>query len=211
MFIAVRGRNLRKRVVQLVAGLVLFGLGIGLMLQSGLGVPPWDVLHQGLAEQFGLTVGIWSIIVSFVVLLAWLPLRERYGLGTVLNALIIGVIIDLAVFIFPEPDNVWLDVLMLVGGISVIAVASGMYIGANLGPGPRDGLMTAISRRGPSIRVTRWGIEIVVLIVGISLGGTFGVGTIAFALLIGPMVQFFLPRWTIDPGRPEDAWDHPAR
>jgi uncharacterized membrane protein YczE len=211
MFIAVRGRNLRKRVVQLVAGLVLFGLGIGLMLQSGLGVPPWDVLHQGLAEQFGLTVGIWSIIVSFVVLLAWLPLRERYGLGTVLNALIIGVIIDLAVFIFPEPDNVWLDVLMLVGGISVIAVASGMYIGANLGPGPRDGLMTAISRRGPSIRVTRWGIEIVVLIVGISLGGTFGVGTIAFALLIGPMVQFFLPRWTIDSGRPEDAWDHPAR
>jgi uncharacterized membrane protein YczE len=207
----VRGLRLRRRVVQLVAGLVLFGLGIGLMLQSGLGVPPWDVLHQGLAEQFGLTVGAWSIIVSFLVLLAWLPFSERYGLGTLLNALIIGVIIDLAVYIFPEPETVWLDAVMLCAGILTIAVASGMYIGANLGPGPRDGLMTAISRRGYSVRRTRWAIEIVVLIVGILLGGTFGVGTIAFALFIGPLVQFFLPRWSIDTGRPEDAWDHPAR
>ena len=202
---------MRRRVVQLVAGLVLFGLGIGLMLQSGLGVPPWDVLHQGLAEQFGLTVGAWSIIVSFLVLLAWLPFSERYGLGTLLNALIIGVIIDLAVYIFPEPETVWLDAVMLCAGILTIAVASGMYIGANLGPGPRDGLMTAISRRGYSVRRTRWAIEIVVLIVGVLLGGTFGVGTIAFALFIGPLVQFFLPRWSIDTGRPEDAWDHPAR
>lgn len=210
-FLPVRGLRLRRRVVQLVAGLVLFGLGIGLMLQSGLGVPPWDVLHQGLAEQFGLTVGAWSIIVSFLVLLAWLPFSERYGLGTLLNALIIGVIIDLAVYIFPEPETVWLDAVMLCAGILTIAVASGMYIGANLGPGPRDGLMTAISRRGYSVRRTRWAIEIVVLIVGILLGGTFGVGTIAFALFIGPLVQFFLPRWSIDTGRPEDAWDHPAR
>lgn len=210
-FLPVRGLRLRRRVVQLVIGLVLFGLGIGLMLQSGLGVPPWDVLHQGLAEQFGLTVGAWSIIVSFLVLLAWLPFSERYGLGTLLNALIIGVIIDLAVYIFPEPESVWLDAVMLCAGILTIAVASGMYIGANLGPGPRDGLMTAISRRGYSVRRTRWAIEIVVLIVGVVLGGTFGVGTIAFALFIGPLVQFFLPRWSIDTGRPEDAWDHPAR
>lgn len=210
-FLPVRGLRLRRRVVQLVIGLVLFGLGIGLMLQSGLGVPPWDVLHQGLAEQFGLTVGAWSIIVSFLVLLAWLPFSERYGLGTLLNALIIGVIIDLAVYIFPEPETVWLDAVMLCAGILTIAVASGMYIGANLGPGPRDGLMTAISRRGYSVRRTRWAIEIVVLIVGVILGGTFGVGTIAFALFIGPLVQFFLPRWSIDTGRPEDAWDHPAR
>jgi uncharacterized membrane protein YczE len=210
-FLPVRGLRLRRRVVQLVAGLVLFGLGIGLMLQSGLGVPPWDVLHQGLAEQFGLTVGAWSIIVSFLVLLAWLPFSERYGLGTLLNALIIGVIIDLAVYIFPEPESVWLDAVMLCAGILTIAVASGMYIGANLGPGPRDGLMTAISRRGYSVRRTRWAIEIVVLIAGVFLGGTFGVGTIAFALFIGPLVQFFLPRWSIDTGRPEDAWDHPAR
>jgi len=211
MFIPVRGNNLRRRVVQLLVGLILFGVAIALMLQSGLGLPPWDVLHQGLAEQFGLTVGIWSIIISFVVLLLWLPLHERYGIGTVLNAIIIGVVIDVAALVIPEPPNVWLDALMLAGGILLIGLASGMYIGANLGPGPRDGLMTAIARRGPSIRVTRWALEIVVLIAGILLGGTFGVGTIAFALFIGPIVQFFLPRWSIDTGRPEDAWDHPAR
>jgi uncharacterized membrane protein YczE len=211
MFIPVRGHNLSRRVVQLLVGLVLFGVGITLMLQSGLGLPPWDVLHQGLAEHFGLTVGIWSIIISFVVLLLWLPLRERYGIGTLLNAIIIGVVIDATALVIPEPPNVWLDALMLTAGILLIGLASGMYIGANLGPGPRDGLMTAIARRGPSIRVTRWGIEIVVLITGILLGGTFGVGTIAFALFIGPIVQFFLPRWSIDTGRPEDAWDHPAR
>jgi uncharacterized membrane protein YczE len=211
MFISVSGKNLGRRMVQLNIGLVLFGLGIALMLQSGLGLPPWDVLHQGLTEQFGLTVGIWSIIVSFLVLVLWLPLRERYGIGTVFNAIIIGVVIDLGVLFIPQPPNVWLDAIMLAAGIVLIGLASGMYIGANLGPGPRDGLMTAIARRGLSIRVTRWGLEIVVLITGILLGGTFGVGTIAFALLIGPIVQFFLPRWSIDTGRPEDAWDHPAR
>jgi uncharacterized membrane protein YczE len=211
MFIPVRGNNLARRVVQLLVGLVLFGVAIALMLQSDLGLPPWDVLHQGLAEQFGLTVGVWSIIISFVVLLLWLPLRERYGIGTLLNAIIIGVVIDVAALVIPEPPNIWLDALMLTAGILLIGLASGMYIGANLGPGPRDGLMTAIARRGPSIRVTRWGLEIVVLITGILLGGTFGVGTIAFALFIGPIVQFFLPRWSIDTGRPEDAWDHPAR
>jgi len=211
MFIPVSGKNLRRRIPQLLIGLVLFGVGIALMLQSGLGLPPWDVLHQGLTEQFGLTVGIWSIIVSFLVLLLWLPLRERYGVGTVFNAIIIGVVIDVAAAAIPEPDNVWIDASMLTTGIFLIGLASGMYIGANLGPGPRDGLMTAIARRGLSIRLTRWGLEIAVLIAGILMGGTFGVGTIAFALLIGPIVQFFLPRWSIDTGRPEDAWDHPAR
>ncbi|HUF15533.1 MAG TPA: hypothetical protein VMQ46_06575 [Acidimicrobiia bacterium] len=211
MFIPIRGKNLRRRITQLLAGLVLFGVGIALMLQSGLGLPPWDVLHQGLTTQFGLTVGIWSIIVSFVVLVGWLPLRERFGVGTVLNAVVIGVVIDIGVLFIPEPGTVWLDSLMLVVGILAIGLASGMYIGANLGPGPRDGLMTAVARRGVSIRATRWGLEIAVLVTGILLGGTFGVGTIAFALFIGPLVQFFLPRWSIDTGRPEDAWDHPAR
>ncbi|MGD2042728.1 MAG: hypothetical protein PVJ28_03695 [Acidimicrobiia bacterium] len=211
MFISVSGQNLQRRLVQLVIGLVLFGVGIAMMLQSGLGLPPWDVLHQGLAEQFGLTVGIWSIIVSFVVLVLWLPLRERYGLGTLLNAIIIGVVIDLAALGIPEPTNIWLEGLLMIGGILLIGFASGLYIGANLGPGPRDGLMTAIARRGPSIRLTRWGLEIVVLITGILLGGTFGVGTVAYALFIGLIVQFFLHRWSIETGRPEDAWDHPAR
>ena len=211
MFIPVRGQNLRRRFVQLIIGLVLFGVGIAMMLRSRLGLPPWDVLHQGLTEEFGITVGIWSIIVSVAILVFWLPLRERYGVGTVLNAIIIGVVIDIGALVIPHPDSLWWKIVLMLGGIVLIGLASGMYIGANLGPGPRDGLMTAIARRGPSIRLTRWGLEIVVLIAGILLGGTFGVGTIAFALLIGPIVQFFLPRWSIDTGRPEDAWDHPAR
>lgn len=211
MFIPVSGQNLPRRIIQLLIGLILFGGGIALMLQSGLGLPPWDVLHQGLTEAFGLTVGIWSIVISFVVLLLWIPLRERYGIGTVFNAIVIGVVIDVGARLIPDPSSLWLEILMLAGGILLIGVASGLYIGANLGPGPRDGLMTAIARRGPSIRLTRWGLEVSVLLTGILLGGTFGVGTIAFALLIGPIVQYFLPRWSIDTGRPEDAWDHPAR
>jgi uncharacterized membrane protein YczE len=211
MFIPVSGQNLARRFTQLVVGLVIFGLGIAMMLRSGLGLPPWDVLHQGLGERFGLSVGVWSIIISVAVLVLWLPLRERYGVGTVLNAIIIGVVIDLGALVVPAPEAVWWAVVLMVGGIFLIGLASGMYIGANLGPGPRDGLMTAIARRGVSIRATRWGLEIAVLITGILLGGTFGVGTVAFALFIGPIVHFFLPRWSIDTGRPEDAWDHPAR
>lgn len=181
------------------------------MLESGLGVTPWDVLHQGLAVQFGLTVGIWSILISFLVLLLWLPLRERYGIGTILNAIVIGVMIDVTALLLPPPDSTWAAVLMLAFGIFIIGFGSGLYIGANLGPGPRDGLMTGISRKGPSIRLTRVLLEIAVLVAGWLMGGTFGVGTIAFALLIGPIVQFFLPRWTIDTGFAEDAWNHPAR
>lgn len=197
--------------MNLIVGLVIFGAGIGFMLRSGLGVPPWDVLHQGLAVRFGLTVGIWSIIISFVVLLLWIPLREPYGIGTVLNALIIGVMIDVTAAVVPEAGNTVVASFMLGSGILLIGFASGLYIGANLGPGPRDGLMTGIARKGPSIRLTRSIIEIVVLIAGWLLGGAFGIGTIAFALLIGPLVQFFLPRWTIDPGRRVDGWEHPAR
>ena len=211
LFIPVRGENLTRRLIQLNAGLVLFGVGIGLMLQSGLGVPPWDVLHQGLSVQFGLTVGLWSIIVSFALLLLWLPLKERFGIGTFLNAVIIGLMIDATAALVPEAEQMVTAGLMLVAGILLVGLASGLYIGANLGPGPRDGLMTGIARRGPSIRLTRSILEIVVLISGWLLGGTFGIGTLAFAFLIGPLVQFFLPRWTVNTGRPEDAWDHPAR
>lgn len=181
------------------------------MLESGLGLPPWDVLHQGLAVRFGLTVGIWSILVSFAVLLLWLPLRERYGVGTLLNAVIIGVMIDVTSAVLPSPPNTGIAAAMLAFGILVIGLASGLYIGANLGPGPRDGLMTGIARRGSSIRLTRVILEIAVLTTGWLLGGTFGVGTVAFALLIGPIVQFFLGRWTIETGFAEDSWSHPAR
>ena len=211
MFIPFGGERLPRRFIQLIAGLVMFGVGIGLMLQSGLGVPPWDVLHQGLAERFGLSVGIWSILVSVAVLLLWLPLREPYGIGTLLNAIIVGVLIDVTVVVVPQPGPSWLAWAMQVGGILMIGLASGMYIGANLGPGPRDGLMTGIARRGPSIRLTRSLIEVTVLAIGWLLGGSFGIGTVLFALAIGPLVQFFLPRWTIRAQASEDAWTHPAR
>lgn len=211
MFIPIAGDRLARRFIQLSSGLVLFGAGIGLMLRSGLGLTPWDVLHQGLAEHLGLSVGIWSIIVSAAVLLLWLPLHEPYGIGTIMNAVVIGVVIDLTVLVVPEAEALWSEVTLMVGGILLIAVASGMYIGANLGPGPRDGLMTAISRRGPSIRLTRSVIEVTVLLVGWALGGTFGIGTVLFALGIGPLVHFLLPRWTIDTGIPDMGWDHPAR
>ncbi|MGH8870454.1 MAG: YczE/YyaS/YitT family protein [Acidimicrobiia bacterium] len=210
--IAAAGERLSRRLTQLIVGLVLFGVGIGLMLQSGLGVPPWDVLHQGLARHFGLTVGIWSIIVSALVLLLWLPLRQPYGLGTLLNAVIIGVVIDLTGVVIPEPISTAVAWVMLLAGIVLIGIASGLYIGANLGPGPRDGLMTGIARKGPSIRLTRAVIEITALSVGWMLGGTFGLGTVVFALAIGPLVQFFLLRWNISPRRPIiDPLDHPAR
>ncbi len=199
LLIPTRGPRLGRRLVQLMVGLVLFGIGIGLMLQSRLGVAPWDVLHQGLANRFGLTVGIWSIIVSVAVLLGWLPLRERYGIGTLLNAITIGIVIDLWVLVFPQPETMVWRVVVLAGGILLVGFASGLYIGANLGPGPRDGLMTGIAKLGPSLRLTRTGIEVAVLVVGWLLGGTFGVGTVAFALLIGPIVQFFLPRLHVDP------------
>ena len=206
--IPVTGERLTRRIIQLIIGLVLFGVGIGLMLQSGLGVPPWDVLHQGLARRFGLTVGLWSIIVSVVVLLLWLPLRQPYGMGTLLNAIIIGVIIDLTGAVIPAAGVTGVAWSMLLGGVVLIGIASGLYIGANLGPGPRDGLMTGIARRGPSIRLTRAVIEISVLTLGAILGGTFGVGTIIFALAIGPLVQYFLPRWDISPHPSTDVWEH---
>lgn len=187
------------RMTKLLVGLVLFGVGIGLMLESGLGVPPWDVLHQGLAEKFGLTVGIWSIIISVVVLVAWLPLPERYGIGTLLNAVIIGVIIDVSAIALPAPEGLAWRILMLASGILLIGFATGLYIGADFGPGPRDGLMTGIAALGPSVRLTRTVIEVAVLAVGWILGGTFGVGTVAFALFIGPIVQLFLPLFADNP------------
>ncbi len=194
LLIRIRGPRLVRRFVNLFLGVILFGLGVGLMLQSRLGVPPWDVLHQGLANHFGFTLGIWSIITSVIVLIGWLPLREPYGIGTLFNAVIIGLAIDLSVLVIPVPEAMAWRLLLLGAGLLTIGFASGLYIGAHLGPGPRDGLMTAIARRGPSIRLTRTVIEITVLAIGWMLGGTFGIGTVAFALLMGPIVQFFLPR-----------------
>lgn len=198
LFIPVRGPRLGRRFVNLILGLILFGVGIGLMLQSRLGVPPWDVLHQGLVHQFGLTIGIWSIITSIVVLVGWIPLREPYGVGTLLNAVIIGISIDLSALVIPVPEAMAWRIGLMATGILIIGFGSGLYIGAHLGPGPRDGLMTGIAKRGPSIRLTRTVLEVTVLAIGWMLGGTFGIGTVAFAILVGPIVQFFLPRLHMD-------------
>ena len=175
-----------------MAGLFIFGVGGGLMVQSDLGLSPWDVLHQGLATNFGLSVGQRTIIVSFVVLLLWLPIQEKYGLGTLANAIIIGLSVDFTISVVPIPENLAIRLTLLIVGITAVGFASGLYIGARLGPGPRDGLMTGLAKRGPSIRLTRFGIEAVVLAGGWLLGGTAGLGTVLFTVFIGPLVQFFL-------------------
>jgi uncharacterized membrane protein YczE len=205
MLLPLTGGRLARRFTQLIFGLVLFGSGIGLMLRSGLGMPPWDILHQGLEARFGLTIGIWSVIISILLLLLWIPLKEPFGPGTVLNAVIVGLMIDLTANVVPDAISAWWAWSMLLAGILAIGLASGMYIGARLGPGPRDGLMTGIAKRGPSIRLTRTVIEVVVLGLGWWLGGTFGVGTILFAVAIGPLVQTFLPRWIVAEGEPAVA------
>lgn len=191
-------RLVPRRLVQLYLGLIVFAFGEVLILEAALGVIPWDVLHQGLVNHFGLTIGQWSIIVGAVVLLLWIPLREKPGLGTVSNVLVIGLFVDLFLGIVPTPDALWLRILFLVTGVVINGFATAAYIGALLGPGPRDGLMTGLVRRtGGSVRLVRTAIEVVVVIVGFLLGGNLGLGTVAFALLIGPVVHVALPLLTV--------------
>ncbi|GAA1861733.1 hypothetical protein GCM10009736_31170 [Actinomadura bangladeshensis] len=183
----------------------MYGLGIALQVSSGLGNDPWDVFHQGLSRRFGLSIGAWIIIAGAVVMLAWIPLRQRPGIGTISNVVLIGVFADLFLWLLPAPDALaarwaYLLVAVLVGG-----VATGCYIGAGLGPGPRDGLMTGIAARGHSIRVVRTGIELTVLAAGWLLGGTVGIGTLLYALAIGPLTHVFLPMLTIKTPAPDPA------
>lgn len=189
--------ELLRRVPRLLVGLVMFGLGVALMVRSGLGLSPWDVLHQGVARRTGLGIGTVTIITGFVVLLLWIPIRERPGLGTILNVIVIGLVANFALGVLHEPDQMWLRIAFLAVGIFVFGPGSGFYIGAGLGAGPRDGLMTGIARRGRPVRVVRTVIELTALAVGAALGGTVGVGTVAFALTIGPNVHFFLERMTM--------------
>ncbi|MGI5329182.1 YczE/YyaS/YitT family protein [Actinomadura nitritigenes] len=182
-----------RRLVQLYAGLALYGLGIALQVASGLGNDPWDVFHQGLARRFGLSIGTWIIIAGAVVMLAWIPLRQRPGLGTISNVLLVGACADLFLWVLPSPDALAPRWAFLLLGVVVGGFATGCYIGAGLGPGPRDGLMTGLAARGHSIRVVRTGIELGVLAVGWLLGGTVGVGTVLYAVAIGPLSHVFLP------------------
>jgi uncharacterized membrane protein YczE len=190
-----------RRVAQLLVGLVLYGVSLALVLRAGLGLAPWDVLHQGLAGITGASVGQMVIAISFVVLLAWIPIRERPGIGTLANAVLVGVFVDLTLGVVGDADGWAARGGLLVSGVLLNGLATALYIGASLGPGPRDGLMTGLVRRsGRSVRVVRTGIEVGVLSLGWLLGGTVGVGTLLYALAIGPIAHALLPLFTIEPG-----------
>jgi len=183
-----------RRIAQLLVGLFLYGIAIAMMVRAGIGVAPWDVLTQGLVKQTGLTFGVITIIVGAIVLLLWIPIRQKPGIGTVLNILLIGPAADIGLAFIPQQHEPVLQGLMFAGGLALLAVATGLYVGARLGPGPRDGLMTGINARwGWKIWIVRTGIEVTVLSIGWLLGGQVGIGTLAFALLIGPMVGVTLP------------------
>jgi uncharacterized membrane protein YczE len=187
-----------RRLTQLYAGLVLYGASMALQIRAGLGLDPWDVFHQGVADRTGLSFGTVEILTGAVVLLAWVPLRQRPGIGTVSNVFVIGIAVDASLALLPEAGSTPVALTMLLAGVGLNGVASGAYIGAGLGPGPRDGLMTGLVRRtGGSIRVVRTSIELTVLAVGAALGGTVGLGTVLYALSIGPLVHVLLPRMTI--------------
>jgi uncharacterized membrane protein YczE len=199
---SLRGRRLTRRLVQLYAGLALYGVSMALLVRSRLGVMPWDVLHQGLARHLGWSLGTVTIVVGAVVLLLWIPLRQRPGLGTVSNVLVIGLAVDGSLAVLPAPSALAVRIGFVVAGVALNAVATAAYIGVNLGPGPRDGLMTGlIARTGGSVRLVRTAIEASVVLTGWLLGGTLGLATVVYALAIGPLVHLLMPRFALQPVR----------
>jgi len=193
-----RAGRLAVRLPLLLVGLCLYGASLAMMVRGSLGLAPWDVLHVGIAGFLPLTLGQTIVVASFVVLLLWIPLRERPGLGTVANSVLVGVATDVTLGLLDAPSQWWVRVVLLVGGVVLNAVATGLYIGCQLGRGPRDGLMTGLVRRtGLSVRLVRTTIEVAVVALGWLLGGPVGAGTVLYALAIGPLVQVFLPRLTV--------------
>jgi uncharacterized membrane protein YczE len=187
-----------RRFTQLLVGLFLYGIAIATMMQATIGIEPWDVLAQGITLRTGIPFGLVTNLVGAVVLLFWIPLRQRPGIGTVLNVLLIGPAAQFGLWAIPQPDALWARILLFAGGLLLIAVASGLYIGAQYGPGPRDGLMTGLNARtGRPIWMVRSGIEAVVLLVGWLLGGNVGWGTLAYALCIGPLVHLAIPLFAL--------------
>ena len=183
-----------RRIGQLALGLFLYGAGIALMVRGGIGVPPWDVLTQGISLRTGLSFGLITVLVGALVLLLWIPIRQKPGIGTIANVLVVGPAAQVGLWALPVTDNLLARVLMVALGLAVVALATGLYIGARMGPGPRDGLMTGIHTRfGVKLWVARTAIELTVLTIGWILGGNVGIGTLAFALLIGPMVHRTIP------------------
>ncbi|MEU2316511.1 YitT family protein [Streptomyces althioticus] len=186
-------RRLVRRLFQLYAGLALYGASSALLVRSGLGLEPWNVLHQGLSERTGLSMGVVLTALGALILLLWIPLRQRPGLGTVSNVLVIGVAMDATLAVVPDAHGMALRVAVMASGIVLNGAATGLYIAARFGPGPRDGLMTGLNRRtGVSVRLVRTAIEITVVVTGFVLGGTVGVGTLLYAVTIGPLAQLFL-------------------
>lgn len=201
-----------RRIFQLLIGLFLYGIAIALIVRGAIGVAPWDVLTQGLNNYLHWGFGVITVLISGVVLLLWIPLRQKLGVGTVLNALLVGPAADVGLRIIPADLDLWVRCILFAAGLVTLAVATGLYIGAHFGPGPRDGLMTGLHKRtGGPIWVIRTGIEVVVLSVGWLLGGNVGVGTLLFALLIGPLCNWTLPIFAIkrpaivDAGAPSSA------
>jgi uncharacterized membrane protein YczE len=193
-----RAGRLVRRLVQLYAGLALYGLSIAVMVRADLGVSPWDVLHSGLATHLPVTIGQALVIVSFSVMVLWIPLREKPGLGTVSNAVVVGVFADVFLGLLARPEGLVVRGALTVAGVLVCGLATAMYIGAQLGRGPRDGLMTGLARRtGLSIRLVRTLLEVTVVAIGLLLGGVAGFGTVLFALAIGPVTQALLPGWVV--------------
>lgn len=189
-----RAGRLPRRLFQLAFGLLLYGVTLAMLIRATLGNASWDVLHQGMAAQLPMSIGTAVIVMSLVVLLLWVPLREMPGMGTIANAFVVGLAADAALSVLEVPDALVERVLLMVAGVVLNAVATGLYIGSQFGPGPRDGLMTGLHRRtGVSIRVVRTALEVVVVAIGWTLGGVVGIGTILYAVAIGPLVQLFLP------------------
>lgn len=192
-----------RRITQLLIGLAMYGISLAIFIRAGLGLDPWDVFHQGVSEKTGFSMGVVVIAVSFLVLLLWIPLRQMPGIGTIANAILVGLFADLGLWLIPEFSHLGGQIAMLAGAVILNGIASACYIGARLGPGARDGLMTGLVRRtGWSVRLVRTGIEVVVLAVGFLLGGSVGVGTVVYALAIGPIVQVLLPKFMV-PERPK--------
>ena len=194
-----RAPRLTRRAAQLTFGLALYGWSMAMMFRASLGLDPWDVLHQGIAERSGLSLGTVVVIVGALVLLLWIPIRQLPGLGTVANVVLIGVAVDLSLAVIQTPDSLPARLALLLGGVFLNGVAGALYIGSQLGPGPRDGLMTGLVRRtGLSVRLVRTTLEVTVLVVGALLGGQLGLGTVVYALTIGPLVHVMLPWFTVD-------------
>lgn len=190
-----------ERLTRCVFGLTLFGTGIGMQKAGNLGLPPWDVFHDGVSKIINVPFGRTIVITSVFVMLLWIPLRQVPGLATILNAVEVGITADIFLSIVPQADAMPLRIFLMLGGIVTIGIGSGFYIGAGLGPGPRDGLMVGLAKRGINIGTARTAIEIAVLIIGMLLGGSIGIGTVAFAVLIGPIVAKTLPLLQIRPAK----------